>query len=63
MHYRLSSIFKEIPLSNVEIIYFSECAFVIDDLDCMTQLDNVHILCIICNMILEAYETSRCYMV
>jgi hypothetical protein len=47
----------------VEVIYFSECAFVIDDLDFMTLLGNVHILCIVCDVVLEPYETSRCYMV
>jgi hypothetical protein len=31
----------------IEVIYFLECAFVIGDLDCMTPLNNVHILCII----------------
>jgi hypothetical protein len=49
--------------SRVQVIYFSECAFVINDLDCMTLLGNAHILCIICDMVLEPYETSRCYMV
>jgi hypothetical protein len=31
----------------IEVIYFLKCAFVIGDLDCMTLLNNVHILCII----------------
>jgi hypothetical protein len=31
----------------IKVIYFLECAFVIGDLDCMTLLNNVHILCII----------------
>jgi hypothetical protein len=62
----LSSIFEWIPHSRVEVIYFSECAFVIDDLDCMTLLGNIHILCIISSQLrlngtkfLEPYETSR----
>jgi hypothetical protein len=31
----------------VEVIHFSQCAFLIGDLDCTTLLDNIHILCII----------------
>jgi hypothetical protein len=31
----------------VEVIYFLQCAFLIGDLDCMTLLGNVYILCII----------------
>jgi hypothetical protein len=43
----------------VEVIYFLKCAFVIDDLDCITLLDNVRILCIIyATWCLEPYETS-----
>jgi hypothetical protein len=39
----------------IEVIYFSQCAFLIGDLDCMTLLCNVHILCIIPlkNMLIE----------
>jgi hypothetical protein len=46
------------PPSRIEVIYFSKCAFVIDDLNCMILLGSVHILYIICDMILEPYETS-----
>jgi hypothetical protein len=52
-------------LYRVEVIYFSECAFMIGDLDCMTLLGTVHILCIIASefrlidtKVLEPYETS-----
>jgi hypothetical protein len=31
----------------VEAIYFVECAFLIDDLNHMTLLGHVHVLCII----------------
>jgi hypothetical protein len=58
MHRKLSSIFECILPNRVEVIYFSECAFVIDVLDSMTLLGNVHILCIICDMVLEPCETS-----
>jgi hypothetical protein len=54
------------PPTRVEVIYFLECAFMIGDLDCMTLLGNVHILCIIASefrligtKVLEPYETSR----
>jgi hypothetical protein len=31
----------------IEVIYFSQCVFLIGDLNCMTLLGDVHILCII----------------
>jgi hypothetical protein len=52
--------------SRVEVIYFLECAVVIDNLDCMTLLANVHIFCITVSQFrligikfLEPYETSK----
>jgi hypothetical protein len=33
--------------TRVEVIYFLKCAFLIRDLDCMSLLGNIHILCII----------------
>jgi hypothetical protein len=66
MHRRLGAIFEWIPPTRVELIYFLECVFVIGDLDCMTLLSNVHILCIIASEfrligtnVLEPYETCR----
>jgi hypothetical protein len=50
----------------VEVIYFSKCAFLVGDLDRMTLLGNVHILCIIASefrligtKVLEPYETYK----
>jgi hypothetical protein len=52
-----------------EVMYFLEPAFFIVDLDYMTLLDNVHILCIIASefmlngtKVLEPYETCRLQM-
>jgi hypothetical protein len=52
--------------SRVGVIYFSECTFMNGDLDCMTLLDNDHILYIIASKfrlivtkVLESYDPSR----
>jgi hypothetical protein len=58
MHHRLSSVFEWIPTSRVKVIFLN-VHFVIDVLDYITLLANVHILCIICDMVLEPYETCH----
>jgi hypothetical protein len=54
------------PSIMIEVIYFLECTFFIGDLNYMTLLGNVHILCniaseirLIVTKVLEPYDICR----